>query len=301
MQPDALRGWVQLMRPANLPTAAADIVAGSAIAAGLTGIDVSGLALGDLLSGLLYLVGSSVFLYAGGVVLNDVFDAETDRKERPERPIPRGAVTQRAAGYFGALLLLAGVAAAAGHSLPSAAIAAVLALSILAYDAVAKKHAFFGPLAMGLCRSLNLWLGMSLVSYAFYPAILAVPLVYIFAVTTVSRDEVDGGRKKPLILAGILYAIVIFSVGILVAYGTGHLLYTLPFMAIFGLMVFRPLAGAFRDPSPEHIRKAVKWGVIGIIALDACWAAGMGTWWLGVVVLALLPLSRALARGFAVT
>ena len=55
-----------------------------------------------------------VFFYTAGMVLNDVADAEIDRRERPERPIPSGAISPAAAiGVFvalvcGGLVLLAG-------------------------------------------------------------------------------------------------------------------------------------------------------------------------------------------------
>ncbi len=38
------------------------------------------------------LVGASACLYEAGMALNDVFDVEIDRQERPDRPIPSGRV-----------------------------------------------------------------------------------------------------------------------------------------------------------------------------------------------------------------
>jgi 4-hydroxybenzoate polyprenyltransferase len=205
------------------------------------------------------------------------------------------------ASVFGGLLLLAGVVLAFWATPFSGGISLALAGSILFYDSVAKKVAGLGPLVMGLCRSLNLWMGISLLSPEFPWSYLWVPLVYIFAITTISRSEVEGGGRPQLILAVILYAIVIFGVGILVGIDTGHLWQFIPFALIFALMVFRPLAGALREPSPGRIRGAVKAGVLGIVALDAAWAAAYADWVLGLVVLALLPVSVGLAKRFAVT
>jgi len=81
-----LRGYLRLARPANLPTAAADIFAGAAIA----GIISYSEPISMSYMPLVYLVFSTIFLYAGGVALNDVFDYELDAVERPERPIPSG-------------------------------------------------------------------------------------------------------------------------------------------------------------------------------------------------------------------
>ena len=74
------RAFLELLRPANVTTALGDVLAGYAIAG-----------LGNL-PALPWLLGATVCLYAGGVVLNDVFDFEIDRRERPERPLPSGRI-----------------------------------------------------------------------------------------------------------------------------------------------------------------------------------------------------------------
>lgn len=289
------------MRPPNLPTAAADILAGAALAGVVAGCPGSECGLAPYAADILLLVISSVCLYAGGVVLNDVFDARLDTVERPERPIPSGLVPRYQAAWFGGILLVAGVALAGWVRPESAYVAVWLAGGILLYDAYAKNRPFAGPLVMGLCRTLNLWLGMSLVPLAAEGQYLWVPLLYIFAVTTVSRGEVSGGRKNQLLLAIVLYAIVIFGVGILVATETDRLWWVLPFLLLLGAMVYTPVFKAWRQRSPQQIRAAVKGGVLGIVALDAAWAAGYGTVWAGLAVLLLLLVSRWLARQFAVT
>ena len=95
-----LKAYLQLCRPANLPTAVADILAGMSISGLFAGLEVFEIPIVDLLP-FLMLIMASVFLYAGGVVLNDVFDVEIDKIERPERPIPSGIVPLRKAGLFG--------------------------------------------------------------------------------------------------------------------------------------------------------------------------------------------------------
>ena len=59
---------------------------------------------------LILLLAASTLLYAGGVALNDVYDADVDRQERPERPIPSGRVSLAAARRLGWMLLIAGAA-----------------------------------------------------------------------------------------------------------------------------------------------------------------------------------------------
>nr|MBA3731473.1 UbiA-like protein EboC [Gammaproteobacteria bacterium] len=187
--------WAQLMRPANVVTALADVLAGFAA----SGAAMSLFASSDpsAITALMWLLIATAALYAGGVVFNDVFDAELDAIERPERPIPSGQVSRRAAASFGTLLLIGGVLSAWRVSPFCAALAAAVALTAITYDVYGKHHEWLGPLNMGACRGLNLILGMSAipaaVTHIWFLAL--IPIVYIAAITLISRGEVHGGTR----------------------------------------------------------------------------------------------------------
>ena len=185
------------MRPANLLTAAADVLAVAALAFGET----HSAAPTAFPTNLWLLLLSTVGLYGGGVVLNDVFDAQLDAVERPERPIPSGRVSLGQASALGIALLVVGVGAAYLYRPYSGWLALIIAGLAVFYDRFGKHHAFFGPLNMGLCRGVNLLLGLSaagtLAVTVLWPVGL-VPVVYIAAVTMVSRGEVHGGSRSTL-------------------------------------------------------------------------------------------------------
>lgn len=294
-------GYARLARPANLPTAAADILAGVAIAGIVSNspqIDFLG---SPQFFDVLYLVFASVFLYAGGVILNDVFDYKIDMVERPERPIPSGVISLRSAAVYGSAVLAIGTLLAFLVSNLSGLLAIFLALAILLYDAIAKKHGFFGPLGMGLCRGLNLILGMSVLGSLANWWLAVIPLVYIFAITLISRGEVHGENKNHIVLAGVLYAVVTFAILAIAYFYTDSVLETLVYLTLFAFLIFRPLAKAYVGNSPKNIKKAVMAGVISLIVLDAALAVTFSVWWFGLVILALLPISKALSKLFAVT
>ncbi len=288
-----LKGYLQLMRPANLPTSAADIFAGAALAGILSATSLD--------ANIVYLVLSSVSLYAGGVVLNDVFDYDLDKIERPERPLPSGLIPLKYAATFGSALLIVGVLFAFFVTQLSGILAFSLACAIVLYDAYSKKYDLLGPLNMGLCRGLNLLLGMSIFGEIDNWWYAGIPLVYIFAITLISRGEVHGNNKNHIIWAGALYGVVILSVVAIVMTKTENILQTAPFLALFAFLVVGPLVSAFRLNSPENIKKAVMSGVLSIIVLDACLAVGFSGWWYGLLLLLLLPLSILLSKVFAVT
>ncbi|MBC31397.1 MAG: ubiquinone biosynthesis protein UbiA [Muricauda sp.] len=290
-----LRAYLQLCRPANLPTAAADILAGLALAGFF---DEGGVYDFSNMVPVIKLISASVLLYAGGVVLNDFFDADLDRVERPERPIPSGVVSGKNAFLLGALLLLLGVMVSFTVHLRSGLVAVVLTLCILAYDSYSKKHKVLGPLNMGVCRALNLLLGISVFGQFTHLEYLVIPLLFISAVTLVSRGEVHGKNQNPILLAAFLYVLVICCV---IFFQESKYMATLPFVVLFALMVFMPLFKAYKANTPENIMKAVKAGVLSIILLNAAIAVGHSNVLLGILMLLLLPLSILLSKIFSVT
>ncbi|WP_293743753.1 UbiA-like protein EboC [uncultured Pedobacter sp.] len=288
--------YLRMMRPANIVTSVADILAGIAISGVLSiGFPIPWLSI-------MLLAASTACLYGGGIVFNDVFDADLDKIERPERAIPSGIISLRDATLLGGLLLFAGIAFAALNSLTSGLLALLVAVFALVYNKFGKHHSFFGPLNMGLCRGFNLLLGLSVVPEMlwshYYLAI--VPVIYIFSITMTSRGEVHGGRAKNLYVAAFLYAIVIFAIGYF-AFVNNRLAWSLLFLVPFAFMIFRPLIKAIKEPVGKNIGGAVKAGVISLILMDAAWAVTFDALILAFIIAALLPLSIWLSKLFAVT
>lgn len=295
---------LELMRPANIVTAFADILAGFAAAGGVTLYLTQGSET-LLPEGLASLLIATFGLYAGGVVLNDVFDAELDAHERPERAIPSGRISRSFAAFLGALLLGGGTVFAFLVNITAGFLALAVAICVLIYDMFAKHSVIWGPLFMGLCRGGNLLLGASV-----FPAMLTVlwplallPILYIGAITLVSQGEVQGGNRSSGYLAtGIILMITVAL--ILLGPLTGlsfQLGSALPFIALFAFRVLPPFYRAAREPIPDTIRIAVKRGVLSLIILNSAVAAGFAGFLTGLVILLLLPISLLLANLFDVT
>jgi len=284
-----LRAYVELVRPPNVTTAMADVLAGYAVA----GASWPG-AVG-------WLLAATVCLYAGGIVLNDVFDLEIDLVERPERPIPSGRVSRARAARFGGLLLAAGAALAWGGGSGTGLVAAGTALCILLYDAVGKRQPW-GPVNMGLCRAGNLLLGVAATPAALrwaWPLAL-LPLAYITAVTAVSRGEVHGGNRPVAAFALISLAVVLLALLWLSSvpqWSIGGLL----LVGALAVRVLPPFARAWQRPAAATTRLAVRSGVLSLMLLDAVLGAVYaGALYAAGIVLTALA-AGWLARRFAVT
>lgn len=293
-----LRAALELMRPANIITAFADILAGVTIAAG------SVLSLNESWTVVCWLLLSTFGLYGGGVVLNDFFDAGLDAKERPERPIPSGRISSSAAGILGFLLLLLGIASAFMVNGTAVALAVGIAICAVFYDTKAKHSAFWGPLFMGSCRGGNLLLGVSLIPVVLPEVwfLALIPLTYIASITLVSQGEVHGGNK---VFGFTALGLILFITGsflLLPALGFSFSLTTaLPFLFVFGMMVILPFYRAARNPEPSLIRTAIKRGVLSLVILNSVFAAGFGGWISGLAVGSLFFVSVIIAKLFRVT
>jgi 4-hydroxybenzoate polyprenyltransferase len=290
-----LKALLSLTRPANLVTAIADVLAGMAIAGYFLVHNPAPAPVG-------WLALATVCLYGGGVVFNDVFDAELDAIERPERAIPSGVVSKSTATVLGVVLLIIGIAASFLVNSTAGFLAIGIAVASLVYDRFGKHHDWLGPVNMGLCRGLNLLLGVSIIPEQVLPWawIGLVPIAYIAAITMISRGEVHGGSVTTLRIAGLLYALVIGCVAAL-AQQQQQLGTALPFLILFGYYIFPPLWRAVREPVGQNIGMAVRAGVLSLIVMNAAWVAAFASFPLAMLVFCLLPLSRLLAKIFAVT
>ncbi len=286
-----LRAYLELIRPANVVTAVADVLAGYAVA---------GLANGRALP---WLVGATACLYAGGVVLNDYFDRALDAVERPERPIPSRRVRPATAAILGFGLLALGVGSAFQATREAGAVAGGIAALIVLYDAWSKRHGVLGPVNMGLCRGVNLLLGMAAVPSALaghWPLGL-LALVYIAAVTIVSRGEVHGGKLGAAALALVSLAGVVAALAVL-ALGAGErAVVALMLTAVLAWRVLPPFWTVYRISRPAEIRRAVRAGVLSLVILDAAIGAAYAGPLYSAAILATGVLAGMLARLFSVT
>lgn len=286
------------MRPANIVTAVSDVLAGITIAGYFSHVEFKA----NYILPVILLCASTKGLYGGGVVFNDVFDADLDKIERPERAIPSGVVSVKEASVLGGSLLLFGLMCAGFVNASSGILAFFIAAAALIYDKWGKHQNLLGPINMGLCRGLNLLLGISIIPEALssWWFLAVVPIVYIASITMVSRGEVHGGKPTTLYFAAFLYSIVIGSI-LYQAYKQNNIFITLIFLIPFAWIIFSPLKKAIKNPIGKNIGMAVKAGVLALILMNAAWAAAFGTIYPALIILALLPLSIKLAKMFAVT
>ena len=117
------RDYLLLIRAPNLFTVPSNIFVGYFAVIPTTAADS-----GQLLS----LILSSIFLYVSGIILNDYFDLDIDRKERPNRPLASGRITKRNAMILAVVSIIAGNVFAMTASWASLLISAMMTSVIIA-------------------------------------------------------------------------------------------------------------------------------------------------------------------------
>ena len=264
-----IASWLKLIRVPNLATAIADPLAGFLIVGGFHEYET--LPLGGWLA-----IASSLCLYAGGMVQNDVMDLQVDQAERPHRPLPSKRVSFERARFVSIGLLLFGVVLACvasvsiGDGTP-AIIGVMLTAAICGYNCYA-KGTWLGPLLMGVCRSLNWSLGMVIAGSASLP-LWMIPCgmgVYVMGITSFARDEASVGRRPQLLLGMLIMSIGLVISGLApfvsmqvraanVPYWLveGRVLAWLALWGVLGVSILIRCGQAILNPIPQHMQSAV--------------------------------------------
>ncbi|HJU05647.1 MAG TPA: UbiA family prenyltransferase [Nitrospiraceae bacterium] len=197
MRFERLALYLRLGRVSNLPTVWTNTLTGVVLAGGsLDAVRVPAL------------LAAFSLLYIGGMFLNDGFDRDFDRRERPERPIPAGLITARTVFAMGYGMVLAGIVMIIAIGFENGwgpTVAAVtLAAAIIGYDAHHKRNPF-GPWMMGLCRALiYITAAVVVAGELAFPVIAAATVLfcYVVGLTYIAKRKATP-RMVGTLIAGI--------------------------------------------------------------------------------------------------
>ena len=289
-----LRAYLQLVRLPNVFTAIADVFAGYWLLVGKL----------TLTKELAALLLASACLYSAGIVLNDIRDIEIDRQERPNRPLPSGRISRAAALNLCLALAVIGIAIpcvlAGMRIVPACTLLTVflLSISIPLYD-LSAKFTPLGPAFMGLCRALNLYLGMSphwAPSLTWPLLALLAFFLYVTSFSYFGRDEASVSARSRLLVGATGIGASILLLGFFAAPWMADDAFTLILWLVLIVHLGRLTLRAIRNPHPASIMYAMKNYILCIIVFDAVILSTGAPWPSVAVVLGLLVPTIFLGR-----
>ena len=221
-----MKKYLELIRLPNVLTAACDTWTGYFIILAMPALrgSVAGASLLKHVFTLILLVIIGSAFYSVGAIFNDIMDFDRDKVSRPQRPLPSGRIALNVAFGLGAILSVAAMLMCMlTGSLSRLVIGFALLACIVTYNIAAKRSRVAGPPFMGLCRALNIALGMGLTIEMVReaPIVLLAPAImfaYIVAVTMASLAEESAGLAEVVVKWGVL-GVALLDAVFLMAYG----------------------------------------------------------------------------------
>lgn len=260
---------------------------------------------GNLQANVGLLIVASVFFYFAGMILNDCFDFHEDARERPERPIPSGAISLKTAWGIGLAFIAIGLGLSFSYSLFSGLIGVALTTTIFLYNGFIKEG-LLGSMCMASCRYLNWLLGASFIALSAENYVLGLPIFfYITGLTFLSKQETQARNKNSVLFCALMLMFTAFS-GLYLVLNVFELTQNQTYIA-YGLialwctLMLNKLVLIFKAFTPSNIQQLIGFMVIGVIPLDALLVALSGHYVYAFIILALLPPCRLLNKYLYVT
>lgn len=256
---------------------------------------------------ILILIAISTLLYCVGLVLNDLFDYEIDKKERPNRPLASGKISRKIAiiivTTFTAIALILSLLV----SVTTFGISVLLLVIIFSYDKYL-KNTNAGPFTIAAARVTNVILGSSAniigvdnftqnIPFMF---VISITFVYVSLIGFLSRYEVQGFNENiksyliPIIIAGIVSSILVFN---LIGFFKHE---SLLILALFSFIMAKAIYKIHKKDS-TGIQQTIQLMILSVIILDSIFLTGIAGLTVGAPVLILLAPLLILARKMYMT
>jgi 4-hydroxybenzoate polyprenyltransferase len=276
------QAYLRLSRISNLPTVWTNVLAGVVLSGARPPVAVA----------MLLALALSLF-YVGGMFLNDAFDRAIDARERPERPIPSGAVAAGEVFASGFGLVTTGVLLVAWQAPRVGTVGSALALAaaIVVYDAWHKGNPY-GPVLMAACRFLVYTTAALAVADRLERPVVVGALclfAYLVGLTYDAKQETLARLQSlwplALLVVPLVHGLPAAAHGIVAA--CVHL-------GLFAAILFA--VWLLRGASPGRFPRAVAVLIAGISLVDALAIAGAGASGTAMVAALGYPLTVALQR-----
>jgi geranylgeranylglycerol-phosphate geranylgeranyltransferase len=252
-----LLGCWRLSRPHNLAIAFPAIFLGGFVAGSIRP-----------LTGLLLACVSGILIGAGGNAINDYYDQDIDRINRPHRPLPSGLITPAQARRFAAACFILGTALSALINPACFLVAAAASVLLVLYSRVLKRTLLLGNLTVAFMLGLALVYGGLAVGRIRNAAAVGVfSFLYNLAREILKDvDDMTGDRAAGAVTFPIRYGVkaslglttavlVLLIAATIVPYLLGYFSIVYLVVVVLGVDAYAAyaIASMWRNPDPKHL------------------------------------------------
>lgn len=259
--------YLRLVRIANVFTTVSNIILGYFFFTNINNLDYFII---------VKLIAISAMLYIGGMVLNDYFDIKIDKKERPWRPLSSNKITKKNALVIILFSFSYSLIFSFIMGLNTFIITLIMITLIFLYNKFL-KNTIYGPINMGIIRSLNIVLGASQSiflledSLLIFDARFLIPVFseffYVCAITILSKNE----TKEFLfnfynIFPFVIIYIIIFFVFFFILLNIFNYLSFIPLLIFFSVVSYTQITLLNKIIT---IQKSISHLIMMIVILDS--------------------------------
>ena len=265
-----MRGYWLLARPYNLAIAFPAIFLGGFVSGSIRPV-----------TGLILACFSGIAIGAGANAINDYFDVEIDRINKPKRPLPSGLVSRGQARRFAAACFLVGVALSAFINLPCFLVAGAASVLLILYSSHLKRTVLLGNLTVAFLLGLALVFGGLAVGRIRNAVVVAVFAFLYNMAREILKDieDLEGDRALGAVTFPIRYGVaaslvlttadlLLLIAATIIPYFLGYFsrLYLVIVLVGVDLFVAWALVSMWVRPEPRHLGRLAVWMKVDMLA-----------------------------------
>jgi geranylgeranylglycerol-phosphate geranylgeranyltransferase len=187
-------GYIELLRPKNCLMAVFAVFIGSLLVLRFETLAPDMISLWMPTA---YAISAAFLITGAGNAINDYFDVETDKLNRPKRPIPSGRVSRNSSLAFSVILFIAGILISALTNFLTFGIAIANSLLLVVYSWSLQHKTFFGNFTVAYLTGSTFLFGGAAVGNISLPLLFGL----LAGLTIFSREivkdleDIEGDRK----------------------------------------------------------------------------------------------------------
>jgi geranylgeranylglycerol-phosphate geranylgeranyltransferase len=256
-------GYIQLTRPVNLLIAFVSIFMGGFITGSI-----------QPLAKLLFACLSGTLIAAGANAVNDFYDLDIDRINRPKRPLPLGRIPPTHAHVFSIVLFIVGIVFSVFIHMAGVIIATSSSVLLYLYSFRLKRTVLWGNITVAAVSGMAFVYGGMAVGRVREAMVVGVFAFFYHGAREIIKDveDMEGDQAQGIstlpIRYGVQRALVWVTIALIILIGLTFIPYLLDIFSVYylaivivgvDLFLIYVLISMWRNPEPRNLGRLAVW------------------------------------------